>query len=92
MKAPLTRFEIRSFRPMLRTVPEHLERLRTPEGVPLPPNTLAEMRRDLARPRFVREQIREIEQARPGPLEKAPGERRNTRASRVPSKDIGNLK
>jgi transposase len=49
MKAILARFGIRSFRPTLRTAPEHLERLRTAEGVPLPPNSLAEMRRDLAR-------------------------------------------
>jgi transposase len=78
MKATLTRFGIRSFRPTLRTAPEHLETLRTPEGGPLPPNTLAEMRRDLARLRFVREQIREIEQARLEHLERAPGEQRNT--------------
>jgi hypothetical protein len=38
--------------------------LRTPEGTPLPANTLAEMRRDLARLRFVKEQIKEIERAR----------------------------
>jgi transposase len=78
IKATLARFGIRSFRPTLRTAPEHLATLRTPEGVPLPPNTLAEMRRDLARLRFVREQIREIEQARLGQLERAPEERRNT--------------
>ncbi len=78
MKATLVRFGIRSFRPTLRTAPEQLERLRTPEGVPLPPNTLAEMRRDLARLQVVREQIRAIEQARLEQLEKAPGERRNT--------------
>ena len=36
------------------------------------------MRRDLARLRFVREQIWEIEQARLAQLAKAPGERRNT--------------
>src|SRR4029077_14956044 len=41
-----------------------LEMVRTPEGAPLPPNTLAEMRRDMARLRVVREQIREIEAAR----------------------------
>jgi transposase len=38
--------------------------VRTPEGAPLPLNTLAEMRRDMARLRVVREQIREIEAAR----------------------------
>jgi transposase len=78
MKATLARFGIRSFRPTLRTAPEQLEALRTPEGVPLPPNTLAEMRRDLARLQVVREQIREIEQARLERLERAPGEQHNT--------------
>ena len=48
----------------LRKAPERLETLRTPEGVPLPPNTLAELRRDMARLRFVSDQIKEIEAAR----------------------------
>jgi transposase len=78
MKAALARLGIRSFRPTLRNASERLDTLRTPEGAPVPPNTLAEMRRDLARLRFVREQIREIEQARLAQLAKAPGERRNT--------------
>ena len=78
MKATLARFGIRSFRPTLRTAPEQFEALRTPEGVPLPPNTLAEMRRDLARLQVVREQIKEIEQARLERLDRAPGERHNT--------------
>jgi transposase len=78
MKATLARFGIRSFRPTLRNAPEQLEALRTPEGVPLPPNTLAEMRRDLARLQVVREQIKEIEQARLERLERAPRERHNT--------------
>ena len=38
--------------------------LRTPEGAPLPPNTLAELLRDMARLRFVIGQIREIEATR----------------------------
>ena len=78
MKATLARLGIRSFRPTLRNAAERLATLRTAEGAPLPPNTLAEMRRDLARLRFVREQIREVEQARLAQLAKAPGERRNT--------------
>jgi transposase len=64
MKACLIRLGIRNFKPTLRHASERLETLRTPEGVPLPPNTLAEMRRDMARLRLVREQIREIEAAR----------------------------
>jgi transposase len=75
MKACLIRFGVRSFKPTLRRAPELLARLRTPEGVPLPPNTIAEMRRDMARLRFVRDQIKEIEEARLQRLEQAPKER-----------------
>jgi len=60
----LVRWGIRNFKPTLRQAPERLEELRTPEGAPLPPNTLAEMRRDMARLRLVREQIKEIEASR----------------------------
>ena len=38
--------------------------MHTPEGVPLPPNTLAELHRDMARLGFVVSQIRDIEDAR----------------------------
>jgi transposase len=41
-----------------------LEHLPTPEGEPIPPNTLAELRRDMRRKQFVAEQIRQIERAR----------------------------
>ena len=43
--------------------------MHTPEGVPLPPNTLAELQRDMARLGFVVSQIREIEDARQKRLE-----------------------
>src|SRR5277367_4419282 len=46
--------------------------LRTPEETPIPPNTLDEMRRDMARLAWVREQINAIEQARLERLERAP--------------------
>ena len=52
MKAALARLGIRGFKPTLRKAPERLEALRTPEGEPLPPNTLAELRRDMARLRL----------------------------------------
>jgi transposase len=64
MKACLIRLGVRNFKPTLRQASERLEMVRTPEGAPLPLNTLAEMRRDMARLRLVREQIREIEAAR----------------------------
>ena len=72
MKACLVRFGIRTFKPTLRKASEQLETLNTPEGAPLPPNTLAEMRRDMARLRFVIDQIKEIEAARLKQLEQAP--------------------
>ena len=64
MKGALARLGIRGFKPGLRGAPERLEALRTPEGMPLPPNTLAELRRDMARLRLVREQIAEVEASR----------------------------
>jgi transposase len=75
MKGALARLGIRGFKPTLRKAPEQLERLRTPEGAPLPPNTLAELRRDTARLRFVADQIREIEATRLALLEQQPEER-----------------
>jgi len=72
MKACLVRWGIRTFNPMLRQASERLEALRTPEGEPLPPNTQAEMRRDMARLRVVREQVKEIERERLLKLEAAP--------------------
>src|SRR4029453_18818806 len=49
IKATLTRLGIRGFKPTLRDAAERLDTLRTPEGAPLPPNTRAELRRDMAR-------------------------------------------
>src|SRR3954464_8100400 len=77
IKGTLVRLGIRGFQPTLRTTPERLEAVRTPEGAALPPNTLAELRRDLARLRFVRDQIKEIEQTRIERLEQAPPARRD---------------
>src|SRR5262249_43581547 len=45
IKATLARLGIRSFNPKLKKAPERLEHLRTPEGEPIPHNTLAELRR-----------------------------------------------
>ena len=41
-----------------------LETLRTPEDEPIPPNTLAALKRDLERHQIVKKQIREIEHRR----------------------------
>ena len=74
MKACLVRFGVKIFKPTLRKSAERLETLVTPEGASLPPNTLAEMRRDMARLRFVMDQIKEIELTRLQHLEQAPNE------------------
>ena len=72
MKSTLARLGIRGFKPNLRRAPERLDRLRTGEGAALLPNTLAELRRDMTRLRFVMDQIREIETARLVRLEQHP--------------------
>src|SRR6202047_1951973 len=57
MKAALVRLGIRGFNPKLRKAPEQLADLRTPEGGSIPPNTLAELHREMAHLRFISEQI-----------------------------------
>jgi transposase len=74
MKGALARLGIQGFNPKLRKAAEKLEQLRTGAGEPLPPNTLAELRRDMAELRFVADQIKQIEKARETRLEKAPDE------------------
>jgi len=72
MKSALVRLGIRGFKPELRRAPQHLEKLRTPENVPIPLRTLEELRRDMARLALVRAQIEAIEQIRLQRLEQAP--------------------
>src|SRR4029077_11254105 len=69
IKSTLARLGIRNFKPTLRKAAERLASVHTPEGMPLPPNTLAELQRDMARLGFVVSQIREIEEARQKRLE-----------------------
>src|SRR6266571_3855935 len=64
IKSTLARVGIRNFKPTLRKAAERLATVHTPEGMPLPPNALAELQRDMARLGFVVSQIREIEDAR----------------------------
>ena len=73
----LARLGIRGFKPTLRRAPERLEGLRTPEGDALPPNTLSELRRDMARLRLIRDQVKELEAARAERLEAAPASGQN---------------
>ena len=77
VKACLARFGIRGFNPTLRKAVDRLETLVTPEGARLPPLTLAEMLRDIARLRFLREQIKSIEKARVQRLRDGPATRTN---------------
>jgi transposase len=72
IKATLARLGIRNFNPKLKKATERLEHVRTPEGEPIPPNTLAELQRDMQRRRLVAEQIRQIEKARLEQIEQAP--------------------
>jgi transposase len=72
MKAALVRLGIRGFNPKLKRASTRLDGLRTPEGEPIPPNALAELRRDMERRRLVNNQIRQIEEERLKRIEQAP--------------------
>jgi len=74
MKSTLARLGIRGFKPTLRRAPARLATLVTPEGVPLPANTCAELAREMTRLHLVREQIAAVEAARVARLEAAPAE------------------
>jgi transposase len=74
IKGALARLGVRGFKPTLREASERLGTLRTPEGTPLPPNTLAELGRDMARLRFVVDQIEQVEAARLERLARRPEE------------------
>lgn len=75
LKSTLVLLGIRGFNPKLRKAVDRLPDLRTPDGTPIPPNTLAELRRDMARLRFVSDQIKEIETARVERMKAAPEEK-----------------
>jgi transposase len=72
IKATLARLGIRNLNPRLKNAAERLGHVRTPEGEPIPPNTLAELQRDIARKQFVTQQIQQIEKARLEQLKQAP--------------------
>src|SRR3981189_3484791 len=61
MKEALIRPRTRGFNPKLKRAAERLDRLRPPEGEPILPNTLAELRRDMVRRRLLSDQITRIE-------------------------------
>jgi transposase len=72
VKGTVARLGIRKFSGNLRYAADRLKQMRTPEDVAIPPNTLAELERDLARLRFIREQSRAIEKTRVGRLNESP--------------------
>jgi transposase len=59
----VSRLGIRGFNPSGSRPPRAFEDLRTPEDEPIPPSTLAELRRDMERRRLISDQIRQIEDA-----------------------------
>jgi transposase len=72
-KSTLAWLGIRGFKPHLRHAAVRLETLRTHEGMPLPANTMAELRREIVRLQLIAGQIREIEAGRVERLEQQPG-------------------
>jgi transposase len=74
LKATFVRLGIRAFNPKIAKAAEKLEALRTPDGEPIPPNTLAELRRNFERQALIKQQIQSIEKARVERLSVAPAE------------------
>jgi len=64
MKSTLVMLGIAGFNIKLRYARQKLAALRTPNGEPIPPNTLQELYRDLERLELIKKQIKAIEQAR----------------------------
>jgi len=72
LKSCMARLGIRGFNPTLKKAPEHLAKVRTPEGTPIPPNTLDELKRDMTHIRLVIDQIKDIEKTRLARLREEP--------------------
>ena len=64
LKAMFTELGIHDFNPGLKRAPECLEELRAPNGKPIPPNALAEIRRTMDALAFYRGQIAAVEEQR----------------------------
>jgi transposase len=74
MKSILVRHGIRDFNPTRKKATERLEKLCCPEGGALPPNTLAELCREMALVRVIGDQLKAIEKTREQRLKQAPRE------------------
>jgi len=72
MKAALARHGVRNFNPKLKKAPERLADVRMPDGRPLPPHTVAELKRAMTRARLLGDQIKELEADRLARLQQAP--------------------
>jgi transposase len=77
VKAILTQFGVRNFKPALRKAAEKIAEVRTPEGVPLPPNAAAALRRHIEHFRLINGQIKAIEKARLQRLRQNPADKFN---------------
>jgi transposase len=77
MKSILIQFGVRNFNPVLRKAPEKLDSVRTPEGIPVPPNAVAALRRHMERFRVIKEQMKMIERTRLQHLQRDPAEKFN---------------
>jgi len=77
MKAILTQFGVRNFKPTLRKAAEKIAEVRTPEKVPLPPNAAAALRRHIEHFRLINGQIKVIEKARLQRLRQNPTDKFN---------------
>jgi transposase len=88
IKAALTRLGITSFRPTLRRAKERPAELRTPDGLVIPPNAAAELRRHIERLQLVRQQIKEIETERAERVAQTPAAKPNA-AMRLLQQIIG---
>jgi transposase len=74
IKSALARVGIGNFKPHLRKAADRLLALKTPEGMTLPPNTLAELHRDMQRLDLVKQQLAEIERSRLERLRQPPAD------------------
>ena len=77
MKSILIQFGVRNFNPVLRKASEKLDAVRTPEGIPLPPNAAAALQRHMDRFRVIKEQIKAIERTRLQRLQRDPTDKMN---------------
>lgn len=72
IKAMLSWLGITGFNAKLRRARDRLAQLRTPDGLPIPANTAAELHRHIERLQLVRQQIKEIERERMARLANEP--------------------